>query len=215
MPSSSWSRYARSLLTIPMPRPSWCAHVHHDAAPLLADHLERLASSCSPQSQRCEPKTSPVRHSECIRTSGGGSPRQVALHHRQMVLLRHHRLEGDAREVAELGRARSPRRPAGRDSRCAGDTRPAAPRVKILMPCSSANADQIRQPRHRAVVVHDLADDGRRVQPGELGQIHRRLGVARPAAARRLRRSAAGTGGPAAAMSSASWLGSISAWTVR
>ena len=30
--------------------------------------------SCEPQSQRSEWNTSPVRHSECIRTSAGVSP---------------------------------------------------------------------------------------------------------------------------------------------
>ena len=32
------------------------------------------SASCSPQSQRCEPKTSPVKHSECRRQSTGSSP---------------------------------------------------------------------------------------------------------------------------------------------
>ncbi len=37
--------------------------------------------------------------------------------------------------------------------------------------------DEIGQPRHRAVIVHDLADHTRRVEPGEAREIDRRLGV--------------------------------------
>ena len=38
--------------------------------------------------------------------------------------------------------------------------------------------DQVRQPRHGAVVVHDLADHAGRIQPGEPRDIDRRLGMA-------------------------------------
>ena len=38
--------------------------------------------------------------------------------------------------------------------------------------------DEVRQPRHGAVVVHDLADHGGRVQAGHAGDIDRGLGVA-------------------------------------
>ncbi len=38
--------------------------------------------------------------------------------------------------------------------------------------------DQVRQPRHGAVVVHDLADHPGRLQAGEPRDVHRRLGVA-------------------------------------
>ena len=37
---------------------------------------------------------------------------------------------------------------------------------------------QIRTPRHRAVVVQDLDDDRRRLEPGESRQVAARLGVA-------------------------------------
>ena len=37
---------------------------------------------------------------------------------------------------------------------------------------------QFRQPRHRAVVVHDFAEHADGAQPGELREVHRRLGVA-------------------------------------
>src|SRR5262249_9570039 len=39
--------------------------------------------------------------------------------------------------------------------------------------------DEIRQPRHRAIVVHDLADHARRVQTGETRNVDGRLRVAR------------------------------------
>src|ERR671919_259906 len=41
-----------------------------------------------------------------------------------------------------------------------------------------AVADQIRNPGHRSVLVHDLADDAGRVQPGQPGQVDRSLGLA-------------------------------------
>ena len=51
------------------------AHVQHHAAPL-GGHLIQRRVRWGPQSQRSEPKTSPVRHSECTRTSTSSpSPR--------------------------------------------------------------------------------------------------------------------------------------------
>ena len=47
--------------------------VQQDAVALALDHRQRR-SSCSPQSQRSEWKTSPVRHSECTRTSTSALP---------------------------------------------------------------------------------------------------------------------------------------------
>jgi len=37
---------------------------------------------------------------------------------------------------------------------------------------------QLRQARHRAVVVHDLADDGGGVEPGKAGDVDAGFGVA-------------------------------------
>ena len=49
--------------------------------------------SWSPQSQRSEPSTSPVKHDECIRTRGGRVRRlQIAPHEGQRFLV----LVGDA-----------------------------------------------------------------------------------------------------------------------
>ena len=58
--------------------------------------------------------------------------------------------------------------------------------------------DQIRQARHGAVVVHDLADHAGRVEPGEPRDVDRRLGVAgahqHAAVARHQREDVAGRG---------------------
>ena len=50
--------------------------------------------------------------------------------------------------------------------------------VADLQPVALGEGDQVGQPRHGAVVVHDLADHARGVEPGEAREIDRRLGVA-------------------------------------
>ena len=52
----------------PMPRPSWPRRYTTTPWPSAAMRSS-ARSSCVPQSQRIEPNTSPVRHSECTRTS--------------------------------------------------------------------------------------------------------------------------------------------------
>ena len=52
----------------------------------------------------------------------------------------------------------------------------------IWRPCSRQKTSQLRHARHRAVLVHDLADDAGRVEAGEARQVDRRLGLARRAA---------------------------------
>src|SRR5437867_563209 len=52
-----------------MPRPSWRRYTS-TPRPSSAIRLS-AASSWSPQSQRCEPSASPLRHSECTRTNTG------------------------------------------------------------------------------------------------------------------------------------------------
>ena len=42
----------------------------------------------------------------------------------------------------------------------------------------SSEADKVVAPRHRAVVIHDLADHARRIEPGEARHIDGRLGMA-------------------------------------
>ena len=44
-------------------------------------------------------------------------------------------------------------------------------------PCSAREADQVRQPRHRAVLVHDLAEHAGREEPGEPREVDGGLGV--------------------------------------
>ncbi len=46
------------------------------------------------------------------------------------------------------------------------------------MPWRLRKGDEIGQPRHGAVVVHDLADHAGRVEPGKTRHVHRRLGMA-------------------------------------
>ncbi len=46
-----------------------------------------------------------------------------------------------------------------------------------LEPVNFCKAREVGHARHRAVFVHDLADDGRWVEPSELCEIDRRFGV--------------------------------------
>ena len=50
--------------------------------------------------------------------------------------------------------------------------------MPIFSPWLGGEGLEIRAARHRAVVVHDLDDDGRGVEPGEPREIAARLGVA-------------------------------------
>ena len=53
--------------------PGWRWHVPSKAGVSRRDTAFSAASNCSPQSQRMEPKASPVKHSLCTRTSTGSS----------------------------------------------------------------------------------------------------------------------------------------------
>ena len=50
----------------------------------------------------------------------------------------------------------------------------------IFSLCRSRYGDQVRDARHRAVVLHDLADDAGGVQAGQPREVDSRLGLARP-----------------------------------
>ena len=63
-----------------------------------------LAASCSPQSQRSEPNASPVRHSECTRTSTFFPVADIALHKRHMVFAVERVAEAVCDERAVCGR---------------------------------------------------------------------------------------------------------------
>jgi hypothetical protein len=121
-------------------------------------------SSCTPQSQRIEWNTSPVRHSECTRTSTSRSPCDRALDHRHVLLAVEQRLVHVAGEVA----------PEGGDAGL-GD---AADQLLGLSPVLDqlgdrdhqevvllAELDEVGDTRHRAVVVDDLAEHTGRVEP--------------------------------------------------
>ena len=47
-----------------------------------------------------------------------------------------------------------------------------------LQPMELGEGHQIGQPRHAAIIVHDLADRAGRVQPGQSGDVDGRLGMA-------------------------------------
>ena len=61
------------------------AQVDDDARCLRRRSARSAASSCRPQSQRSEPNTSPVRHSECTRTSTFVLARHLAAHERHVL----------------------------------------------------------------------------------------------------------------------------------
>ena len=148
------------------------AQVHDHAVALLGDRL-LARSSCSPQSQRIDPNTSPVRHSECTRTSTLSLPATSPRDERDVLGAVEQRLEHVRGEVA-VDR---------------GDARLGNPAHELLAP--AAVADQVGdrddhevvlgretlevgQARHRAVVVHDLREHARGFEAGEPGEVDRR-----------------------------------------
>ena len=104
--------------------------------------------------------------------------RDVALDERDVVLSRQHLLVRDRLEQPVLGR------------KADGDDAldelvvlsPVLDQVgdrDHLQPVTLAIADQIGHPRHRAVLVHDLADDSRRGDAGQPREVDGSLGLAR------------------------------------
>jgi hypothetical protein len=80
--------------------------------PAALDRAPSARASCAPQSQRVEPNTSPVRHSECTRDEHGVFGLRVAHHER------------DVRAILELGMERVDRPRAARRSEAPrGDAR--------------------------------------------------------------------------------------------
>ena len=73
------------------------AQVDDDAEPLLGDLLPSPRRAATPQSQRSEPNTSPVRHSLCTRTSTSSLALHVAPDERDVLLAVEHRLVDDSR----------------------------------------------------------------------------------------------------------------------
>ena len=48
---------------------------------------------------------------------------------------------------------------------------------QILSPCFFLNLEKLGQSSHRAILVEDLANDGRRIESGQAGQINGGFGV--------------------------------------
>ena len=159
-----------------MPRPSWC---RYSSTPRPSAAIRFIAaSSCGPQSQRSEWNTSPVRHFEWTRTITSVpvpiSPRTSATCDLAV-------------DEAFVRVDRERRRYCGRQRRGrhaphqALGAHPVADQIGDRDHQQAVLARELRQlghARHRAVLVHDLADDARRLQAGDARQIDRRLGVA-------------------------------------
>ena len=160
MPRPSWARYSST------PEPAWAI-------------WDSARSSCSPQSHRNEPKTSPVRHSECTRTSTSGLPVDLAAHERDVLLAVDHRPVAVGGERAVLRGHVGDRDPLDQPLRAA----PVGDEVgdgDHLQAVADAVGGQVGHPRHRAVVVHDLADHAGGREPGQPGEVDRRLGLPHP-----------------------------------
>ena len=163
--------------------PALLAQVQQHADALLLDHRQRrlqlLAAIAAQRVEHVTGQALRVHADEHIVLTV-----DVALDERNVVLVVDQRAVPDGHELAEPGRE------LGRDD----------PLDQLLVP--AAVGDQIRDrdhleavalavrlevahSRHRAVVVHDLADHPGRDQAGEPGEVDRRLGLTRRARAPR------------------------------
>ena len=158
-----------------MPRPSW-REVEQHAAALLLDPRERvlelLAAVAAERVEDVARQALGVHAHEHVLLA-----RDLSLHHRHVMLVVDQRAEADHVEVAEL------RGQPGLDD--ALDQLVVAAPVgdqvgdrDHLQPVLRAVALEVGHARHRAVVVHDLADHAGRVEAGEPREVHRRLGLA-------------------------------------
>ena len=98
---------------------------------------------------------------------------------------RHVMLVVDQRAVADRDKFPERGRQAGRDDALDELLVPAPVGDQVrdrdhLQPVAVAVRAEVRNPRHRPVVVHDLADHAGRVQAGEPREVDRRLGLADP-----------------------------------
>ena len=136
-------------------------------------------SSCSPQSQRSEWKTSPVRHSEWTRTSTFSAPSTSPFTSATCVFAVSFSRNATACELAEVGR--QPHGGAALDELLVA----AAVLDEVgdgdhLQAVPLAVRDEIGDAGHRPVVVHDLADDAGGREAGEAREVDGRLGLADP-----------------------------------
>ena len=127
------------------------------------------------QSQVVEPKTSPVRQCEWTRTKGGVvarfGARNFAANERDVQLVVHVARIRDHAEVAVLRGKNG----FGDPPHIAFVLHAVANQVghgEKLQPVRAAELRQLRGARHRAVVVHDFADDAGMVQAGDAREVH-------------------------------------------
>ena len=159
-----------------MPRPS-CAR--YSSTPRPSASIWRSAcSSCGPQSQRCEPNTSPGHALGVHADEDVLDTVDLALDEREVVLVVDLRAEADRAELAVLGRQQhlgltldellgaAPMRDQVLDR---------AELEAVLL----AELDEVRHAGHRAVVLHDLADHAGGREPGQPREIDGALGLPR------------------------------------
>ena len=167
--------------------------------PASAMSLEGLLELAAAVARGCCPSRSPTRQARCTRVSTGVRPADVPLHQRHV--------HGGV-HVAAVGVGLEARpRPGARRWRVATRShqplalQPVADDVgdreqhELVLP---REAHELGAARHRAVVVHDLADDAGGLEPGQAREIHASPRSARCAPARRPRARAAGRRGPGA-----------------
>ena len=172
-----------------------------DAAPFLVQVDEHAApaprrsaagrwSSWSPQSQRSEPKTSPVRHSRVqAHQHARRSPRTLAQHQRHVLVLIDAVVVDDGAErrpPSRIGSARlgdAPHQRVGAQPMCDRRRRRVTTRQRR---CSRASASSSSRVGEVAVVAEHLAQHRLRpAGPASRDEIARRLGQRRRAPARR------------------------------
>ena len=153
--------------------------------------------SWAPQSQRPEPKTSPVRHAEWTRTRTGSSSVQVSHHEGDVLLVRE---LGAVRDDAELAVRRREERRRDAVHEALGphpvpdDVGDRDDRDAVLL----RDEEEVRHAGHRPVLVHDLADHGGGREPRDPREVDGRLRLPRPLEDAALLGARAGTCGRAA-----------------
>ena len=100
----------------------------------------------------------------------------LALHHRHVVLLVDQRAEADHVELAERGGQPRLHHPLDElvVQPAVGDQVGDRDHLELVL---AAVLDEVVHPRHRAVVVHHLADHARRREPRQAGQVDGGLGL--------------------------------------
>ena len=138
----------------------------------------------------------------------------LALDERDVVLAADELAVADGLEVAEPGR--QPRRDDALDELVVAA--PVGDEVgdrDHLQPVARAVLDEVVDARHRAVVVHDLADDAGRVQPRQAREVDGGLGLAGALEHAAGACASAGRRGRAGRGRAARLWGSIATWIVR